>query len=507
MRLQLPEWPWQIVRQLAVQKGAQVWVVGGAVRDMLMGLPVHDWDYVTDRDALTLARQVATALGGGYFTLDVERGIGRVLLSTQGRKRTVLDFALLQLPTLEADLSQRDFTINALAVDAEGYLIDPLGGRFDIENRVLRTTHPQAFMTDPVRLLRAVRLAVQLSFAIAPETETLMCRDAPLLARTSPERVRDEVVRMLELANAAHSFQQLSTYGLLEPIMPDLSRTQGVTQSWPHHLDVWGHTLTVVRAVEELLYLLGIAQWEVPPRSPGVPPAIWGDVQRALGQFAEDLIEHLNHPIGGSCDRTVLLKLGALLHDIGKPETRSEDAQGHVHFYGHEQVGAQKAREQLQRLRFSRNESEWVARLVEGHMRLMHLSEARPVTRRAIYRYFRDLGDAGVETILLGLADHLAVWGAMLDERHWAARLETAELLLTHYFEHYTQTIAPEPLVSGHDLMERLGLPPGPSIGKLLAELRERQAAGEIRTPEEALVLAEQLYADRSRADAHRNGE
>ena len=223
-----------------------------------------------------------------------------------------------------------------------------------------------------------------------------------------------------------------------------------------------------------------------------VPPAAWGDLARVLGQFASDVTAHLAVETNGGRNRALLLKMAALLHDVGKPETWSQGEDGRIHFYNHEPVGARIAATRLQALRFGRDEVKRVHVMVEGHLRPAHLARAEKVTRRAVYRYFRATGDAGVEVALLSLADRLATWGPHLQEYRWPRHLEVAEMLLTHYLERYEETIAPPPLVTGHDLMAELGLEPGPEIGRLLEALREAQAAGEVGTREEALALARQ---------------
>jgi len=488
----LPDWPWRVVRQLADGRGVQVWLVGGAVRDALLERPVHDWDFAVEQDAMGLARAVANALGGAYFPLDTERDTGRVVLQAADTTRIELDFAALRGAGLEADLPARDFTINALALDDTGALVDSTGGQADLEARCVRATSERAFRDDPVRLLRAVRLEAQLGFKIEPQTMTWIRRDAPLLALPAAERVRDEFVRVLALRGTAPHLQRLDEFGLLPHVVPELESLKSVTQSPPHRFDVWRHTLLVVDALEGVV--AAVTEREVRPCAlADAPPAAWGDLARVLGQFASDVRAHLAVEVSGGRDRALLLKLAALLHDIGKPRTWSQDEDGRVHFYNHELLGAQMAAARLQRLRFSRDEVKRMRVLIGQHLRPAHLARAERVSRRAVYRYFRATSCAGVDVVLLSLADHLATWGPDLEERRWARRLEVAETLLAHYFERHEETVAPPPLVTGNDLMVELGLDPGPEIGRLLEALREAQAAGEVKTREEALALARRL--------------
>jgi len=490
--VRLPDWPRQVVHRLAARRGVRVWPVGGAVRDALLDCPIHDWDFAVERDAMGLARAVADALGGAYFPLDTERDAGRVVLAVADGTRLELDFAALRGAGLEADLLARDFTINALALDETGTLVDPTGGQADLEGGRVRAASERVFRDDPVRLLRAVRMEAGLGFEIEPQTAAWLRRDAPLLALPSAERVRDEFVRLLALQGAATHLQRLDEFGLLPYMMPELASLKGLTQSPPHRFDVWRHTLLVVDALEGVI--AAATGREVGPSTlVDAPPAAWGELARVLVQFAGDVTAHLAVEVSGGRGRATLLKLAALLHDVGKPETWSLGEDGCIHFYNHELVGAQIAAARLQRLRFSRDEVGRVRVMVGQHLRPAHLARTAQVTRRAVYRYFRATGCAGVEVVLLCLADHLATWGPNLQEQRRARRLEVAETLLAHYFERHEETVAPPPLLTGHDLMAELGLAEGPEVGRLLETVREAQAAGEVRTREQALALVRQI--------------
>jgi len=489
--VRLPQWPWRIVQQLAQERSVRIWLVGGAVRDTLLGRPLHDWDFAVDRGAMALARTVGDALDGYFFPLDEERGTARVVLEVASEGRLELDFALLRGPSLEADLSARDFTINAMALDKDGHLIDPLGGEADLEARRIRATSERVFRDDPVRLLRAARFEAELGLVIEPRTEAWLRRDAPLLAQPAVERLRDEFVQGLAVPGAADFVRRLDDLGLLANLLPNLLSLKGVSQSHPHRFDVWQHTLHVVETLEGVVATL---HGSGPPRGSGavtaLPTSAWGDLMRHVGQFAAPIRDHLAVRVCDARDRMLLLKLAALLHDIGKPETQTVDDDGHLHFYGHESVGARKAASVMRSLRFSRVEALRVRTMTQAHLRPAHLARGETVTRRAVYRYFRDTGDAGVDAVLLSLADHLATWGPNLREARWADRLKVAELLLYHYFEQPRASVDPRLPVDGNDLMRVLDLGPGPEIGRLLELLREAVAAGEVTTREEALDLA-----------------
>jgi putative nucleotidyltransferase with HDIG domain len=386
----------------------------------------------------------------------------------------------------------RDFTVNALALDDTGALVDLTGGKADLDAQRIRATNERAFQDDPVRLLRAVRMEAELGFEIEPQTAAWIRRDAALLAQPSAERVRDEFVRLLQVRDAAVHLQRLDEFGLLPYVVPELEALKGVTQSPPHRFDVWQHTLLVMDTLEGVVVAATGADIEPRTRA-GVPTAAWGDLARTLGQFAADVTTHLTVEVSSGRDRATLLKLAALLHDVGKVKTWSQDEDGRIHFYNHDLLGSQMAAARLQELRFSRDEVERMRVLVGQHLRPAHLARAEKVTRRAVYRYFRATGCAGVDVVLLSLADHLATWGPNLQERRWTQRLEVAETLLAHCFERYEETVAPPPLVTGRDLLTELELVPGPKVGRLLETLREAQAAGEVQTRDEALALAERI--------------
>ena len=492
MTITLPDWPWQVVRRLAGERDVRVWPVGGAVRDALLERPVHDWDFAVDRDALGLARAVADELDGAYFPLDTERGTGRAIAQDAQGARIELDFATLRGGDLNTDLLARDFTINALALAQAGKLVDPTGGQADLEAGRIRATSERVFQDDPVRLLRAVRMEAALGFEIEPQTAHWLHRDAALIARPAAERVQDEFVRVLAGRHAVLSLQRLDEFGLLAHIVPELEPLKNVSQSPPHRFDVWRHTLMTVDTLEGVIAAATGREVENPALT-DAPPAAWDNVTRALGQFARKLTAHLAVTVSGGRERAVLLKLAALLHDVGKPQTWSQDEDGRIHFYNHEPIGAQMAAARMEKLRFSRDEIERVRTIVGQHLRPAHLSRAEKITRRAIYRYFRATSCGGVDVALLSLADHLATWGPNLQQHRWSRRLEVAETLLTHYFDRREETVSPPPLVTGHDLMAELGLSPGPEIGRLLEALREARAAGEIGTRDEALSLAAQL--------------
>ncbi|TET49519.1 MAG: HD domain-containing protein [Anaerolineales bacterium] len=505
MDISLPEWPWEMVLQVAKECRARVWAVGGAVRDALLGADVHDWDFAVQGDSLALARAVADRLDAAFFPLDVERDTGRVITESPEGRRIELDFAGLRGDSLEADLKARDFTINALALDEGGALLDATTGLADLESGTIRATTAAAFRDDPVRLLRGVRFEAKLGFGIEPATTALMERDAPLLGGAAPERVRDELVRLLAATPVVSGLERLNGLGLLKHVLPELEDLKGVGQSPPHRFDVYRHSLLVVDALERAL--AAIFGRETRPGAPdGAAAHVWRIIARALGQFAPDLSAHLSVQLKGGRDRALLLTIGVLLHDVGKSRTYAYDETGKVHFPDHALVGAEMSAARMEKLRFSRDEVARVQRIVHHHPLPLRLEKAGKLTRRSVHRYYRATGDAGVGLALGSLADLVATLGPDLKKKLLSRRLETVETLLVHFFERHEETIAPPPLVTGDELMDELGIEGSPEVGRLLEEILEAQAAGDIKKRNEALALARRLHEQRQESRESRQG-
>ena len=480
---------------VCVQRSVRSWLVGGAVRDVLLGRAVHDWDLAVEHDAIALARATADRLAADVYVLDAEHDIARVIVDGE-----VIDFARLRGGSIERDLTERDFTINALAIDLDqpDRLIDLVDGQHDLDEGIIRAIGETSLTDDPVRLLRAVRLSASLSFAIDPVTAGWIKPHAALIASASAERVRDELIRLLLEPGAADNLLLLDAFDLLPHLLPEVAATKGVSQTRPHHWDVYEHTRRVLDALELILSrLLGLPQADdTACMLPTIPAFAWDGLLFTLSPFTDDLRAHLGQfEISPDRSRLSILKWAALLHDIGKPATRTLDEDDRTRFFGHEAVGAQLAADRMRGLKFSAGEIAHVSRIIRGHMRPHHLSTAE-VTRRAIYRFFRDSQEDGVDILLLSLADHLATHGPDLDVDRWVARLDLIDKVLTAYFEQRTEIVAPPALVSGDDVMVALNLKPGRQVGEILEAIREAQAAGEVKTKEEALRVARSVMRD-----------
>ncbi|MFN2615985.1 MAG: CCA tRNA nucleotidyltransferase [Thermoleophilaceae bacterium] len=447
--------------------GTQAWLVGGTVRDELLGRSLRDIDVAVDGDPSTAARALAHAVKGPVFRLSEAFGAWRAI---DRRRGIVYDFSPLQGASIDEDLAQRDFTINAMARDVEsGELLDPHGGRADLEARVLRVLGRRAYAEDPLRPLRLARFAAELMFSPEPETERLTREAAQRVPEASPERVYAELRRLLMAGGALEGVTLADRLGVLGAVLPEVSGLHGVEQSHFHHLDVYHHTLEVLARQIELEGRLG-------ELFPGSAPTL-----RAL----------LDEPLADELTRGQALRFGALLHDIGKPATRAVRADGRVTFIGHDARGEQMVRDACRRLRTSERFSRFVEGVTRHHLVLGFLVHSRPLERAQVYRYLKTTSPVEVEVTLLSCADRLATRGRNA-EAAIAAHLELARELMAAALE-WRAAGPPRPPLRGDELASDLGLEPGPELGRLLACLEEAAFTGEAGTREQAVQLARRL--------------
>jgi poly(A) polymerase len=453
----------------AALRDERAWLVGGAVRDRLLGRALSDVDLVIDGDVRAAARHLALAVGGPAFELSDAFGAWRVM--GPGR-RWQADLTPLRAASITDDLAARDFTINAIAEPLEGgELLDPFGGGADLDARRLRMVSEASFASDPVRVLRLARFACELE--LEPDAETLAAgkRYAEQVPGVAPERVFAELKRIVTAPRAATGLALMDELGLTAAVLPELDALRGVEQNHYHHRDVHGHTLEVLDHVIALEH------------DPGI---VLGDP--ALGPPIAAL---LREPLADDLTRGGALRLGALLHDAAKPQTRIRTATGRVGFPGHDAVGAAVSRAVLTRLKASERLRAHVAALAQHHLRLGFMVHRRPLDRRDLYRYLSACEPVEVDVTLLTVCDRLATRGHKADEAI-AKHLDLAREVL-HAALEWRAGGRPAPLVRGDALADALGLVPGPELGRLLEAIAEARYAGEIASVEEAVALARSL--------------
>ena len=468
-----------------LQATMPVYLVGGAVRDALLGRISPDLDFIVPQDAIRLSFDIGDKLGAPAYVLDKERDTGRVVLADQ---ETMLDFARFRGPNLEADLRARDFTINALAIPATAQtrpaIIDPTGGLRDLDAQRIRLIDKMALINDPVRTLRAVRLAASLDFTLTEETRIAVIAAVSHLADVSDERVRDELLKILMTPQPDNAMREMEELGLLEATLPEVAGLSGISQSPPHHEDVVSHTWSVLNWLERLETVLFFG-------SEG--DAALDFAQAAHEAYQDRLRVYLERAVDGGLDGRIILRLAALFHDVGKRDTYKIDEEGRIRFFGHDEVGAEIAGKRLRQLCLSKDAISQVRRIVAGHMRPLSLAQAQGAnpSRRAVYRYFRALDHNGLDIGLLALADHLATYDGPGDWGTWETLVGLVAQLYQFYFERHEEAVKPAPLLNGQDLIDLFDMEPGPEIGRILRLIEEGQAAGEIGSREEAVRFAQ----------------
>jgi len=422
--------------------------------------------------------------------------VARVVWQRNDRRLEV-DIADFRAGDLESDLRARDVTINAMALPLGGggeraTLVDPAGGRDDLAHGIVRLLSPAVLVDDPLRSLRAVRLAAQLGFAIDGDSATWIAAAASDLSAVAGERIREELWKSLVAADPAATLRRLDELDLLAVVVPEVTPVHGLLQSPPHRQDVWEHTLSVVAQARRVVDL-------VERLAAGASPAGDDDaaVAEALAPSAVALGERLARPLAAEHAMRGHFLLAALFHDLGKARTRSLGEDGRIHFYGHEAVGAEMAAARLAALRFAQAETQHVAGIVRHHMRPLQLLQTARLSDRTLHRFFRATGEVAPEVCLLSLADNLAK-GEGRARGAWPDFLARVGELIHAFFFRRDEVVAPEPPVGGGELVSALGAEPGPWVGELLRDLVEAKAAGEVATREQALEMARRWWTSRA---------
>ncbi len=466
---------------LATAAGREAFLVGGAVRDVLLGREVGDWD-VAGHGMIELARRFATEHDLRLVILHEDLPTARVIVRP-GDPDGYLDFVELRAPTIEADLCTRDFTINAIAWDVRGadHLIDPAGGAHDLDRRLVRAPSRDALEADPLRVLRGFRFVAQLGFGIEADTARWLRELAPGVWTVAGERIGQELFKLFAASHAADAIQLAEEIGALEDLFPVLAAMRGVEQGGYHHLDVLGHTLLTLNEVERFI----------------------NEPELVLPRSAETVRTWLGEP--GNC---AAVRMAALFHDVGKPECRSiED--GRVRFIGHADAGAEAFLAMARAASLPTHLRRQVVRMIRLHMRPLELVNAglaaeaegralsHVVTSRAVRRLMRDAGPASVGLLLLAAADRAACRGPASRGEQRRRIYEIFDDMLVRYVEWLQEQRARPALIDGSALMAALGLDEGPLVGELLDRIAEAYADREITTRTQALALARRLLQER----------
>jgi len=447
-----------------------VYLVGGSVRDLLIDVPnIKDIDLLMPSGSEDIARAFAGRIGGSFFFLDEERKATRVVKHEAGGV-VQFDFTNFEGPDLPADLARRDFTINAMAVDLRGFLetrslgglIDLFDGREDVRQKLIRVSDPRVLDDDPLRLLRGVRFAATLGFSIEQATMRHIRDRADSVSKPSAERTRDEFFQILSVAGAGRHLLLLESLGLLRKLLPELEPLKDFAPGKHHLYDIFTHSIKTAEYVDSVL-----------EKFPSLSP-----------EHAGTVLAHLDQELEQFVTRRAALRFACLLHDNAKSDTYTRDDDGDIHFFGHDTAGADKALFICQRFRLSNDTASVVSRLIRNHMRPLNLSAPGGPSKRALYRYCRDLKDAVPESIVLSLADAKATSEVMPAEGFTDTQKISGQVL-DYYYGKFLKTEA-KPFVTGKDLIAR-GMKSGPKFREILDDIKERQAEGTLKDRQEAL--------------------
>jgi hypothetical protein len=467
----------------------KLYLVGGAIRDMLIDRPTHDLDFVTWGHVRRLARKVADYVGGAFFMLDDVRETARIICPDNEKMPKIIDIAMVRSDTIEDDLRLRDFTINAMAVDLHmpSGLIDPLGGSGDLKKGELHTCSATSFVEDPLRILRSIRLANELNLRLDEDIFQLMNQALPGLKNVSAERSRDELFKILDGDHIKEGIRRLDRIGVVGVILPELEMVKSSTHNNIHCQDRWQHTLAAIHNLENLVAAL-LGKSVV---GDSASRELMGLADNIFNRFSQHIDKYLKSCLAGDRTRKSLLFLACLYIDYAKLRLDEVKTFTNGKLDNVKTRGTDIIRSRARELALSVPEIEHLENLMVNHSDVHRISEisASP-DRRDIYHYFRRSGEAGVGICLLSMADLLATFGIRLPRERLVAEMSVCQKLFQAWWEEPFKTINPPRLLNGDDLQRQFGLSPGPQVGELLEAIREAQASGEVMGRGEAITFA-----------------
>lgn len=447
----------------ALGPDAAAWIVGGAVRDVARGVAVADVDLALAGNVSVAAREIAAAAGGHAFELSAEFETWRVS-SHEGS--STIDLTALRGDGIEADLRLRDFTVNAVAVPLSGgEPLDPTGGLADLDAGLLRAVSDSSFADDPLRVLRAARLAAGLGLVPEERTVVLARAAADRAGEPAGERQLAELGALVSGPDPVRGIELLVELGALAGVLPELDALRGVGQSANHHLDAYEHTIEVLRRLLD----------------------VEADLPRYAGAVAPGVAAILAEPLADGLSRRDGLRLAALVHDIGKPATRVEAEQGWVSFKGHDRIGAEMITVLCRRLRTSRALRAKLAAITRDHLVLGFMVRDRPLPPRRVHGYLQRTAPDSVDTTLLTVADRLSAQGGGVPGQAIEGHLDLARELLAVAVPWEQKGPAPA-LLRGDEIATEAGIEPGPRLGEAVRELEAAQWCGEVSTREQAIA-------------------
>ncbi len=460
------------IARLAKERGEPCYLVGGTLRDILLNrdLLIQDLDFVTEKDPEGFVQSLGEALGAKEIPLDKEKRLYRMGLPDG----MTVDFTQMEGETIEEDLKRRDFTISAMAYPLDApwpmeteYIIDPFGGGQDIEKRRIRHIREEAFVEDPLRLIRAPRLMCQLRFNMGEETIEVIRKHAHRLQEVAGERITQELFLILQQDKTYHFLTFMDKkLNILNKIFPDIEEMKDIGECKYHVVDSWTHSVYTVKVAESVIYAQGYFE----------------------DHIREAYEKHAREKISGNHRRIDLIKLGALFHDIGKPSAKKVDPTGRTRFRGHEITGAELVKEYGERLKWSKKEIALLYKYVAQHMIPLVLYKKNDVSGKALYQFFTEAGRETLDLLLIALADIVST-RKLLDPHEEMGMFKVhVEYIANNYITRYRPIEDITKIISGREVMEAVNLPESTFVGEVLEDIKKGMFYGHISQHKEGAL-------------------
>ncbi|MBU1711640.1 MAG: HD domain-containing protein [Proteobacteria bacterium] len=440
-------------------KGA--YIVGGSIRDLLLGRSPSDYDIVVRESPDKYACDLAMRCNGHVVKIGKQnQTIFRVISES-----TSFDISAIEGKTIQDDLKKRDFTINAIGYSLiSGKLIDLFEGIKDLSLKTIRMVSTDIFQKDPVRLLRAYRIGAMYNFEIETETASAIAKNAKLIKTSAGERIRAELFKVFYQTKSYGYIDQMAKSGLLFEILPELTILKGCNQNEHHKYDVLDHSLAAYSHLETLL------------NDRDINPEIFNFLNRDMDK-----------------KRSALLKCSILLHDIGKPNSLTIGNNGKINFWGHDKISAEIAKQISTRLKLSNNEANYIDFIIRNHIAALHLYNSdikNSLSNKSLTRFFIKCGDMTPDILLHTIAD---IKGKGTEDKRNESFFRFASYLLKEFFSGYKVKQTGPRLITGNDLIEEFGLSPSPLFKRILSIVEESRLANDIKNREEAFSLVKEL--------------
>ncbi len=443
-------------------KEVDAYLVGGYLRDLFLNKQSFDRDIVLLCDDIkSYTQNIAQKINATFIELDKEWGIYRLVLED---KKNYIDFAKAIDNNIEKDIKRRDITINAIAYNlnkCEFY--DPTGGIDDIKLKKIKGICEQNFIDDALRLLRVFRFQSSLGFDIDEKTYSFVKKHVNLINNPAKERINVELMKLFEGNNTAKTLKKMDECGMLEILFPIINEFKLIPPNTHHHLDLFNHLIETVNQVEKNA--------------------------KNLPQKAQEVLNIVPY---GTVKKIAYLKLGAFLHDIGKPKTWTIDEKTLRHrFIMHDSVGAELVSEYLKPLKFSKKQISYIKTLIRHHI---YPSNVNLNNEKSVMKFLRKLNENTVDIILLAIADRLSARGVDISDEIVEENINHLNTLMNKYFDSLEE-IKPLPkLIDGNEIMQLLNIKPSPLLGKIISALKTAQEEGDITTKEQAIGFIESKF-------------